>query len=108
MDSEVHAHPTAHELLLAVLPDHLNPLLPGDFPRKSKANFPGKLGIPLCFNRLGRVPQFFSVGISWRRVDRQHHLGMKKLILFAAVVLVFLVILTEELACRKISRRVDR
>ena len=95
MDGEVGNHALGYEKLPAVVPDKVSVLFRGEFPWYGKHEPPGKLGVPLFFNRFDGVPQSIPVCVLRRGMGRQHDFGVDDFA-FMGIVFLLLVVLGKQ------------
>lgn len=95
MDGKIGNHAFENEKLPAVVPDKVGVLLRGKFPRNSKHEPPGKLGVPLLFDGFGGVPQSIAVCVLRRGMGRQNDFGMDDFT-FMGIVFLLLVVFRKQ------------
>ena len=103
MDSKITAHTFGNEMLHTVFLHHLRIMLQRHFPWECENKASGKLGVPLFFCFLGRVPKNLPVCILRRCVCRKHDFRINNPLL-SRVVFHLLVILRKQLFAALVSR----
>lgn len=72
MDGKISNHSTGNELFANILPDQLQPLFGGQFPRQSNLDLTSKLGVLSALYSLHLVPEGATIQKPLRRSGRQH------------------------------------
>jgi hypothetical protein len=76
MHIEIGDHAPTHEFAPNEVPGKLNALSLCHLARDGKFHLAGKLGVLADFERLDIVPEPLAVAPRFRRIFREHHLGM--------------------------------